>query len=471
MSVVIQSGLTALVSLLVVVSASAQESADKQPVVLTGGAGVTRVWANEPVPFWLKIRNDGNVPLSQFQVRSLSADIVLQTICGAISAPGAAECVPVPQDIPAEEHITLRGSLVPLNAGNYRPVLLFAWTTPALTSESAALELGTVSAESYAASWASTIGGVIQGLTLPIVLAVLGYIYQRRLQSEQDKTRRQEAHLDLQRREQEADLERKRQERRQELERQRQEQQRQIEQARREREAERTQIAKTLTLMLPISHRYATQHYARLEVIARNLVQAVVRYRKKPNEDDALEGLYHFIRLYQRIRVLTRSEGAFYFKDRIGEEIVVAALEAYDNAMFRNYKEAALAISTVLDAVQQQPDLTLATFVNLRKPYADGVSEIGGSLVITERRFRDWIGAADADEGLGYLRAFRAVLNYEMNKPYAYWYGQFETLGEEDGLVETIRTLERTAIAAGKTELSRRFEQYLKTNAPWASSP
>jgi hypothetical protein len=72
--------------------------------------------------------------------------------------------------------------------------------------------------------------------------------------------------------------------------------------------------------------------------------------------------------------------------------------------------------------------------------------------------FKAWLGGKSFAGALTSLRIFRALLQYEVNRPYEYWYGSRETLELDDKAVDHLRSL---AVREGRDLLLPALETYL----------
>src|ERR1700723_1123726 len=130
-----------------------------------------------------------------------------------------------------------------------------------------------------------------------------------------------------------------------------------------------------------------------------------------------------------RKMILTRNEiGGFYFKDLRGESLAavcwknqrLACLGEEDSPLFL----------AVRDSMDQLEDID--SYESFEKRFAD-VS--GGVVEFTEDSmqqawtlFQAWIGTGDVTATTQYLEGFYAVLDFESNRPYEYWYDTPATL-------------------------------------------
>ena len=227
---------------------------------------------------------------------------------------------------------------------------------------------------------------------------------------------------------------------------------------------QRAQKTQTWNKMLSESHRLALAYYAPIESAARLFIEHVERcknqrgkgLRAKANES-LRQAFYWWMLFGYRYRAMTLEVGAFWFKDRVGEELVVACFNACltrydkrDEARIRNYRRVrdALSVHETLDSFLQKSDARMDTVGMFQDEW---------------RYFETWVQSGECAEALSYLEGFRAVLYYELNRPYEYWYGRTETIALD-------RKTEQILIEAGKQiaaennmpEFPRKVLKYLK---------
>ena len=188
-----------------------------------------------------------------------------------------------------------------------------------------------------------------------------------------------------------------------------------VDAARHIQEQERAVRAETWKQMLPVSHNYAAKFYLPLSLAAERFADSL----KLSNARLA----FFYLLFCGRRMILTRNEiGGFYFKDLRGESLAavcwknqrLACLGEEDSPLFL----------AVRDSMDQLEDIE--SYEGFEKRFAD-VS--GGVVEFTEDSvqqawtlFQAWIGTGNVAPTIQYLEGFYAVLDFESNRPYEYWY-------------------------------------------------
>lgn len=372
------------------------------PVTVSGGLGATRTWRGNRVPFWISIRNRTAATLDSVAVASPDAIVAIVAICAASSS---STCESAPTALAAGQDVVMHGEIEVRAVAELSPSLIVRWDA-AGTPGVAAVKVGPLKSESYTWSWITWGLGWIPNLALPIALLYAGHVYERRRHREQEQTRQHERDLESRRQEDSS--------RRAEL--------------RQQQETRRAEQQEVVRMMLPLSHSYAIKHYATILTRARNAVKSVSRYREAHHADGkqaALDAVtYDIVALYTANRRLIAKVGAYYFKDRAGEELVVAAFYEFSGVLFLVDQGASKAITPVIDVIERTSPLPQATFESMIAANTNASAK----LAIVRHRIEDWIRGDSCEAGLGYLAIFCAVLEFEMNRPYEDWYGASEPL-------------------------------------------
>jgi hypothetical protein len=268
---------------------------------------------------------------------------------------------------------------------------ILTWANSERIASTLLVPIGEVEIKEWWGEWLSYLINLVKDFALPILLGFLAYWYQRR-----ERRRDQQALAEETRREQ----------------------------ARQEQDRLRTQIAETWDKMLPESHRLATQHYMGLERQAQEAVEYITGFLRDGNREKARMGFYYVVLLGRRIRHLNDSAGGFYFKNRIGEKLVARCLDEYMNLYFYSEEAMLRRFSTLLDHVNF--DEKPGSF--LKKLDGEGSPEIVGVFKRAWDDFETWVKSEECQNALPFVRAFGAILKYEMNRPYEHWYGNRERL-------------------------------------------
>jgi hypothetical protein len=414
------------------------------PVSVTGGLGAVHAWNKKPVSLWLHVANNRADDITPVVVRLLGGEADLTEVCW--TAPDdPTRCESKAPVIPPAGVRMMRATMVSHTSGDWRPYLLVDWKSAA-ASGMHAVPLGSLVVEGYWWSWAKEIAEWLKNIALPLALGLIGYTYQQRLEREKESVRQEnERERDAfhKREERERDEARKQEEREREnarkqerdLETARLDHQRELAKMEEAKEREMAERAATLRIMLPKIHEYATKYYATLGMRSGNFLQAVRDYRPpvpagsagtRALDDPALDEVtYWAVSLYHAHRLLIREVGAYYLKDRMGEELVVGAVTCVTKSLFPGRAASDVAITHVLDSLTAQLLLPFGTFQEHLKASTDNVRAQHG---ILRDRVSAWIASPGRAEALASLALFKDVLEFEMNRPYENWYGSPEWL-------------------------------------------
>jgi hypothetical protein len=293
------------------------------------------------------------------------------------------------------QSLSIWGELQP-NRAHPPEVLFFVvrWSSDAAITSQIAVPLGRIEVRTATAAWLASIRQFATDFGLSLTLAVLGFLFTI--------------------------WEKQRQNRQQASEKEREDQQRAA-------EKEKEQVVQTWNMMLPISHALNTEYYIKLQRAASLLVKNAVRFgaaERGSGEQLTLKrrAFYCWALLRRHIRHLTENSG-FYFKDRTGEALANLCGVRIAELFQTGRNEAALQrLHGLMGHVQLNE--TLAGFLHK----LDDTATHG--LIFQEclSDFEDWMSSPSFPPALLCLKGLRAVLEYEVNRPYQYWYGSRESL-------------------------------------------
>jgi hypothetical protein len=138
---------------------------------------------------------------------------------------------------------------------------------------------------------------------------------------------------------------------------------------------------------------------------------------------------------YRRLRKVNQGAGGLYFKSRAGEEIVRHLNDQLIEMFTRGSVDVRIRLGPVVKNLD--PDTNLAEFrVKLE------ADETKASHAEAFADFQTALGDSAAQERiLQVLGAFRAVLSYEVNRPYENWYGRREVLEVQQEEERVIRQI------------------------------
>jgi hypothetical protein len=381
----------------------------------SGGLDADSAWAGGQVSFWMHIRNDQTVPLSNLRFQIVGTGVELMAICWPMRAGDAAPCSNDPVvDLPAESERLFTGRLRAVSAGAHRITLQGVDADGRVIT----IRLGSLSAANRA--W--SVVEWTKGLALPFVLGILGYAYQRRLQREQDARKNRE---ELQAA------------------------------ARAKAEKALSERATSVRLMLPIVHQYAIRHYAELASASKQLAASGTAFAESvaagaPDETALNDATFRLIKLHLNNREFYEHVGAMYFATLTGEDVATEAFSRLNEAVLRGQHQATKALTTILDALQQ-PDPPLVgqqtshpspaesprpslgrkrvmNLVKLEQFLESSSAETREAYDAIRNRLRSWLGAPGYENGLACATLYSMVLDHEMSLALEQWYGDAPTL-------------------------------------------
>ncbi len=132
-----------------------------------------------------------------------------------------------------------------------------------------------------------------------------------------------------------------------------------------------------------------------------------------------------------RVRKTTLCVGGFYFKNRIGEKIVSRCYLRYRQLFYRQDPEDQKLMEQVRDHVTANMDW---------KDF--NVAWTANQAIFDKwwEKFQAWMANPNGyPVAVHFLSAFRSVLEYEVNRPYEYWYGEMQPLQIDAKADEAIR--------------------------------
>lgn len=382
-------------------------------IELTGGLSQSTIETGKPARFWLTIRNRSEQTISEVSLEpSGLANFRITTECWKPQQ-GSVSCVPVqpPAKSPAPSMAQIPSSpardvVIPqlarcqtlsvwgeLSADTRQEKqMMFVnvrWVHPDKHVSQCVVPLGTLTAQDgfdkAKETWAAILG-FYKDLGLPILLAVLAYLFK---QWEDARERERQAA-----------------------------------------ESYRRQLLQTWNKMLPVSHNDATKYYMPLAAAIRaanedfkRCQEAMQKGALPANSPLVKESLYYFLLAMRRFRAISRQRGGFYFKDRTGEKISSLCV----NEMFRLYRRSVAGLSqhTSTALSQMKPFTTFGEFIPVLE---DALAANTPRTAVQEAFFQvhtgfyAWLSTAEFLQIVPLLKAFLRVLDFEMNQPYEYWY-------------------------------------------------
>jgi F0F1-type ATP synthase membrane subunit b/b' len=447
-------------------------------VEITAGTSRSKVHVGKSVRFWLTIRNRTADAISNVTIAPAGLS-EFKIVSGCWRAGSSESCVPPAQagthvpgqavgKLPDEEVL-----LAELDAGQtvsiwgdlqserrqekQRSYLTMRWQTLGQKQSQLIVPMGELDAQdwldTFTEVWAAFLG-FFKDLALPILLAVLAYVFKkwedvreaerRNIEAEREDQRRkieadrevahQKAEWDRQtdRLQKEKDREAAREQAEKEKETARHDAEKLLDQQRQQLERERQQLLQTWNNMLPISHEDATKYYMPLGSAVRSTLESFERcltgLDKVPPDlpfgsPHTKHALYYFLVTMRRCRCIADERGGFYFKDRLGEKLTALCVEKLGALYIHDSDDAAEKTSELLGGIS--PQEKLGAFVpKLNESLSKVTSNppVKDTQFIVYQHFFAWLFTPEFRESIPLLKALTAILDFEMNKPYEYWY-------------------------------------------------
>jgi len=427
-------------------------------VEVVGGIAQPRIELGKPVRFWLTVRNRSTTPignlslepsgLGKFQIsarcwrpqQGLASCIPAAqavAVSGAAGTAGAASSPDVfASSLARCQTLSVWGELT--GSGHQDRQTLFVtvrWSSPDKHASQYVVALGGVEArddfDKHKETWAAIVA-FYKDLGLPFLLVVLAYVFKR--WDDQRERKRQDA------------------------------------------ESERQQLLQTWNKMLPVSHRDSTKYNMPLASAIGSSHECFLKCRRAmdqtpgslPADSDLVKhALYYLLLVMRRFRSISDERGGFYFKDRTGEKISAQCVLEMFGLYLREVKDLGTNTSVVLDNIK--PSVTLGQFVPVLDASLVGQgtgTPLLQALYQVHSEFYKWIPTKEFLDIVALLEAFSLILDFEMNRPYLYWYSQKqrEILKLDDGVKKTLEDLALKAqkMGAKYKNLPQELREYFK---------
>ena len=169
------------------------------------------------------------------------------------------------------------------------------------------------------------------------------------------------------------------------------------------------------------------------------------RKGKPQKPEEIYEQFYSLMSFMRRMKALSEGIGGFSFKNRTGEDLAALTWGTFRNRVIERF--GATPLSAALDIVGRLE--TLAEF-NARLEGRDSESE---KLLNLEKAFKEWTNAdADKDpfaDWLPILDILYWTISFEVNRPFAPWYGsppEFPESELQDALQDTQKVLSQQVV-------------------------
>jgi len=426
-------------SLAVLNSAGHSQSTE---VSATGSVSSPSITSKETLRFTVTIKNKTSAMLMSVRVVSVPDDYELVQMC-VLMENGGTQCYGSPALV--SSHNLFAASILPGRTfttwGYLKPkathraeslTLIVGWTSstgtthlssPSSSPSSMGVSLGQNEVQSFFGPYKPLLSEILKGLAIPFALAIFGFVLTVILKRRDDKN----ARLEKEREERRQAAEKEREQIRQTAEKQRDE-------IRQEHQREQALKAETWNKMLPISHECAAKYYLPVS----NAAERLVAFLEKKNDKVAY---FYLLFLWKRMIETINGIGGLYFKSLLGETLAVECWHRQKDSLL-GPDDTPLNLKVKGSMALLDPTETFQTFTaKLEGPNSDPTFQ-NSDIQQGWELFREWTkDDANVCDLILLLKAFCAVLDYETNRPYEYWYDPPARLKVSEEVEELLRSI------------------------------
>ena len=413
-------------------------AADPSPAEIsaTGSISSHFITKGEKLHFTINLRNKTVFTLSSLKLAAAPDDYDFGSVTVFSTQTGKNLFEPLDttsdvlvSSLPPGQNITISGYLLPKDAHKAAALsVTLLWSLPANTAAptSIPVSLGDNQVRNwYEAQWLADLTKI---LAVPLLLAIITALvtYSLNLLAHYKEQREEERRRQLENAKKDAE---------EAKERKAAEAERAAEIRREEADRIASIRAETWKQMLPVSHNYAAKFYLPLSLAAERLVDSL----EKKNHELA----FFYLLLSGKKMIATRNEiGGFYFKDLRGETLAaqcwkkqrLACLGEEDTPFF-------LAVRQSIGQLEEIDSYD--AFVEAFIGHPGGVLQFSDdSMQEAWRLFEAWVAKPeDVHKTICYLQGFYAILDFESNRPYEYWYDTTPRMVADDPTEKLLRQI------------------------------
>jgi hypothetical protein len=401
---------------------SGQGEAPPSEVSATGNLTSRSITKDELLGFTLTIRNKTSLPVSSLKLIRVPDDYAVGAV--TVLTPQAGKTY-FPQFSPANDilasslapgqNITVWGYLKARDPHRAATLMLtLSWALPSGSSSSPtsiSVNLG----ESQVRDWyeAQWITDLTKILAVPLLLAVITALITfalnllARNKEQREEERRQQIENIRKREEEQKEQERKKAE---------------GEAERRRSDAEHAAAVRTETWnqMLPIVHKYTTECYLPLSSASDRLRANVKLWQADPAGATQRVAFFYLLLVGKKMAITRSTVGGFYFKDLRGEMLASECWRKHRRAILgRESTKFNLAVKASVSLLEDRE-----TYQTFEKKFVGKASHYSiGTIQEAWDEFKKWsTRTSRVNYAMQHLLGFCLVLDYELNRPYDYWY-------------------------------------------------
>jgi hypothetical protein len=415
-----------------------KSSTPVMPQILGGEGGMVSVtWVDKGeitpggrVRFWIQVENQTKAIANKLRLFAFSTPGFREAgPCWSqhlpSCRPGYVEGKP-PQQLPGTlkpgESTILYADLSPNTWHGYHGASgVLSWQDDSANTWERAVVLPAIQIASPRARFLASIGrslDLLKDLALPLVLVVFGSYLQNQAKKREQEQADRDKQLARDKADQDQRLADEKASRDRQLADEKAERDKQLAQEKADQDREQAQVRETWAMMLPKLQRYAERHY--MPVYAS--IEAFADLAEEPKK--SREALFELLRVIRRMRHLAVSVGGLFFKDRQGEVLAAKTWRLFlDRARDERVlgREALERMLTVI-ATDENYAQFLDKLAGENPRGAAGLDEVGKPLQDLEGKFNQWKETDSFPQDVALLKLFSAILSYEMNRPYLFWY-------------------------------------------------
>lgn len=231
----------------------------------------------------------------------------------------------------------------------------------------------------------------------------------------------------------------------------------------------RTERAETLKLMLQISHGYASQYYLPLSIALAGMAKYLRESIAPKGKDDSLRdskrkvAFYYHLLVWRRMSKITKTIGGFYLKDLRGEALVAECWSRHKLAVAGCVDDPRyIATRAAIKRFTDDTDSYQAFEEQFENSAGEGYWDEHIQLAWT--RFQEWLDDENTvqEQVALNLDAFCAILDWEANRPYQYWYDHAAKLPLNDGTEKLLKGMLRNEVQFSAKERADYFAHVQK---------
>jgi hypothetical protein len=189
---------------------------------------------------------------------------------------------------------------------------------------------------------------------------------------------------------------------------------------RRKHDQDQSVRAETWNQMLPIVHKYTTECYLPLSSAADRMRTNVQLWQADPRTATQRVAFFYLLFVGKKMAITRDTVGGFYFKDLRGEMLASECWRRHRRALLgREYTPFNVAVKAAVGLLDDRETYQTfeKKFAGKLVPYADE------NIQQAWDRFREWLRRKSrVNYAMQHLLGFCLILDYELNRPYDYWY-------------------------------------------------